>query len=117
MIYENILTMKKNFLIIIFCSLPFFFGSFIKKDPPKNTFVLSIEKTDATEGQADGSIMVLVSGGTAPYQLLIVSVPFADTKIFSRTNKIEATQLKAGHYQIHISDDVNTIYTKEIILE
>jgi hypothetical protein len=76
-----------------------------------------IDHTNTSPGESNGAIQVSVSGGDAPYQLLLVSVPLADTKIFSTGEKFETTGLKAGKYQLHIRDQKNLTYSNEVIIE
>ena len=87
------------------------------KPPVKAPFMMVfVEPFSPSSGKADGKIQVSVSGGTAPYQILVVSVPLAETKIFSNEEKMEANGLKGGKYEIHIHDSKDLSYFREVIL-
>ncbi len=107
----------KTFLISIMLlgSLPLV--SFKSPTIREPFMIVFIEHQNASPGKSDGAIQVSVSGGTAPYQMLVVSVPLAETKRFASGEKMEAKGLQAGRYQIHITDQKDLSYFKEITLE
>ncbi len=106
----------KTILTLLFLTACTFFS--FKLPPVREPFMMVfIEHKNTSEGNADGSVNISVSGGVAPYQLLLVSVPLAHTKVFATGEKIEATGLKAGKYQIHITDQKSLSYVNEVIVE
>lgn len=108
--------MKTLLTLILLSSMVFF--SF-KNPPVREPFMIVFLEHDDTSsaGKSDGAIHVSVSGGVAPYQLLVVSVPLADTKVFGAGEKMDAKGLKAGKYQVYITDQKNLSYTNEVIIE
>ena len=110
----NSILMRLSLLLIFLYSLTFD-GTVESGSPLK----VIIEKEDArSKEKSDGFIKLSVSGGAAPYQILIVSVPDAHTKIFSQEAVCYADSLKAGKYLINIADynHLNT-YSDEITIE
>jgi hypothetical protein len=78
---------------------------------------LSVQYQSTTPGNADGQIQLEISGGVPPYQILLVSIPEAHTKLFSSDPHFTASALKKGKYQVHVSDATQKTLFKEVSID
>ncbi|MDG1841676.1 MAG: gliding motility-associated C-terminal domain-containing protein [Crocinitomicaceae bacterium] len=73
----------------------------ITPSPSNNITVTQINNTNSTCGQANGSLEIIGTGGTAPYTYSIDSVNYSNSGLFSN--------LAAGSYTFFVQDSVGCI--------
>ena len=104
----NTLKSYKIFLLL-FCGITLI-ASAVSLSPE-----IQVEKKDAHPGKNDGSMHITITGGKAPYNIVILS-SVVPVRTYKNQHDIQINDLPAGEYSINVQDAGNAGTTKHVEL-